>query len=208
MYEFIADLDGYFCERYEGYDKLSVLPGYKMPLMQASEVDDFGRTRTYTLPANTMRLSKQEKKEEILKELKARMCDLTFSFSFAPQSLLARIKGKFSKYAGYKHLEKMLAKYDFSDADGLESLVIDEEIWRGIRKNKYLPTKNLLLSLALAAHFSFDDTKNLLYLYGYGWDYSVVKDVVIGYLLQQKVYNPAMREAALSEYKVDNLFLK
>ena len=56
------DFDGYFCEKYANYDKLCVLPGYKMPLMQASEVDAFGRTRAYTLPADTMRLALQEKK--------------------------------------------------------------------------------------------------------------------------------------------------
>jgi hypothetical protein len=31
---------------------------------------------------------------------------------------------------------------------------------------------------------------------------------VLGYLLEKKVYNPAMVEAALKEYKVDNLFLR
>ena len=43
---------------------------------------------------------------------------------------------------------------------------------------------------------------------GYDFDYSVVKDVVIGYLLEQKAYNLAMREAAFAEYKITNLFLK
>ena len=61
-FEFIADLDEYFCEKYANYDKLCILPGYKMPLMQASKIDEFGRTRTYTLPAETMRLALQERK--------------------------------------------------------------------------------------------------------------------------------------------------
>lgn len=208
MYDFIADLDAFFCEKYAGYDKLSVLPGYKMPLMQASEMDDFGRMRTYTLPANTMRLAAQEKKDEILIELKARMVDTTFSFSFAPQGFFARIKARFSKYGFYKNLDKVLKKYDFSDADALEALSIDEEIWQGIRKNKFLPSKNLIFSLALAAHFSFDDTKALLSLCDFEFDYTIVKDVILCYLFQQKVYNAPMIESALAEYKVDNLFLK
>lgn len=208
MQDFIADLDAFFCEKYEGYDKISILSGYKMPMMQASEVDEFGRTRTYTLPANTMRLAKQEKKTELLAELKNRMVDTTFSFSFAPQSLFARIKARFSKYAFYKNLEKMMKKYDFTDKEALETLTIDEEIWRGIRKGKFLPSKNLVLSLALAAHMSFDDTQALLSLAGFEWDFAVVKDVILCYLLQQKVYNSAMREQALSEYKVSNLYFK
>ena len=208
MYDFIADLDAYFCEKYAGYDKLSVLPGYKMPLMQGSETDEFGRVRTYTLPANTMRLATQEKKDEILAELKNRMVDVTFSFSFEPMSLFARIKARFSRYGFYKNLAKILTKYDFSDEDALEVLSIDKEVWQGIRKNKFLPSKNLIFSLALAAHVSFDDTKALFYLCGFEFDYTIVKDVVICYLLQQKVYNAPMIEQALTEYKVSNLFLK
>ena len=208
MFDFIADLDAFFCEKYAGYDKISILPGYKMPLMQASEMDEFGRMRTYTLPADTMRLAAQEKKEELLAELKSRMADTTFSFSFAPQSFFAQIKARFSKFSVYKNLEKILKKYDFSDADALEALSIDQEIWQGIRKGKFLPSKNLIFSLALAAHFSFDDTKALLSLCDFTFDYTVVKDVIICYLLEQKVYNSEMREQALKEYKVSNLFLK
>ena len=84
MYEFIADLDEYFCEKYANYDRLCVLSGYKMPLMQTSTVDEFGRTRAYTLPAETMRLALQENKADLLKQLKSRMTDATFSFSFRP----------------------------------------------------------------------------------------------------------------------------
>ena len=156
-----------------------------MPVMQASKVDEFGRTRTYTLPANTMRLAAQEKKAELLAELKNRMVDTTFTFSFAPQGFFARLKARFSKYAFYKNLERMMKKYDFTDAEAAEALSIDEEIWRGIRKGKFLPSKNLIFSIALAAHMSFDDTQALLALAGFEWDFAVVKDVILCYLLQQ-----------------------
>ena len=208
MNEFILDLDAYFCEKYEGYDKLSILPGYKMPLMQASEMDDFGRTRTYTLPANTMRLATQEKKDEILAEFKKRICDLTFSFSFRPVGFFGRMKAKFSQNAFYKTLTVVMATYDVKDADVLEALDVSEEIWGKIRKGTFLPTKNLLHSFALFAHLSFEDAHRLLLLAGYDFDYAVVKDVIISYLLEQKAYNITMREAAFNEYKITNLFLK
>ena len=208
MHDFIVDLDAFFCEKYAGYDKISILPGYKMPVMQASKVDEFGRTRTYTLPANTMRLAAQEKKTELLAELKNRMVDTTFTFSFAPQGFFARLKARFSKYAFYKNLERMMRKYDFTDAEAAEALSIENEIWRGIRKGAFLPSKNLIFSIALAAHMSFDDTQALLALAGFEWDFAVVKDVILCYLLQQKVYNAPMIERALTEYKIGNLFLK
>ena len=36
MFDFITDLDEYFCEKYANYDKLCVLNGYKMPVMPQS----------------------------------------------------------------------------------------------------------------------------------------------------------------------------
>lgn len=208
MYDFISDLDGYFCETYANYDKLCILPGYVMPVMQRSEVREDGRTYAYTLPAETMRLATQEKKDEILAELKKRMTDMTFSFSFRPYGFFAKIKNRFSKYAFCKNLKKMLEKYGISEADAHEALDVSDEIWKGILKGNFEPTKNLLYSLALTAQLSYDDTCALMRLCGYSFNFADVKDVVISYLLQQKVYNRGMIEAALQEYKVTNLFIK
>lgn len=207
MYDFIADLDGYFCEKYANYDKLCILPGYKMPLMQASSVDEFGRTRSYTLPADTMRLALQEKKAELLVALKEKMTDVTFSFSFQPMGLFARLTSKYSKNGFTKNFARILAKYGITEEMALSNLDISKEIWENICKGKFLPSKNLIFSLALTAQFSFDDTEELLAYIFEEFDYSIVKDVVISYLLNNRVYNPEMINAALKEYKVSNLFI-
>lgn len=208
MYDFIADLDEYFCEKYANYDKLCILPDYKMPLMQASEVREDGRTYAYTLPANTMRLALQEKKNEILATLKTKMTDVTFSFSFRPVGIFLRIRSKFSKYAVYKNLKVIMEKYNLTDAEVLETVDVSEEIWKGIRSGKFLPSKNLVYTVGIVGHFSHDDVSALLSLCGYEFDYTVVKDVVMSYIFTNKVFNPAMLERALNEYKVTNLFLK
>lgn len=208
MFEFISDLDEYFSKEYAGYDKLSVLPGYKMPMMQATKVDEFGRTISYTLPPDTMALSKQENKEALLEALKERMVDKTFSFSFSILSFWGRIKQFFSKYGLAKNLKKMLAKYGVKDEDVLAQIDIAPEIWKGIRKGVFLPTKNLIFSLGLTLQMSYTDVNALLNLCDYFFDHTIVKDVVIEYLLSRKIYNPAMVQAALEEYKVANLFIK
>lgn len=208
MDEFILQLDEYFCEKYANYDKLCLLPGYKMPLMQASEIRADGRTYAYTLPAETMSLSRQEKKAEILAVLKGRMVDVTFSFSFRPIKLFTRIKNLFSKYAAYKTLDKLMQKYKFTDEGALTNLNVSAEIWKGIRRNKYLPSKNLIFSLGIAGQFSFEDVQTLLRLCGYNFDFTYVKDVVLSYLFKEKVFNSAMLARAFEEYKVANLFLK
>ncbi len=208
MYDFLTDLDGYFCEKYANYDKLCVLPGYKMPLMQTSKVDEFGRTRAYTLPASTMRLAAQEKKNELLAELKNRMVDTTFSFSFEPLSFFKRIKNKTSKFGFIKPFRIILNKYGLTEESAGEGLTVSKEIWRGICKGKFLPTKNLVLSFALTAQLSMEDTEMLLYVCNSRFDYAIPKDVVISYLLSNKVYNSGMVAAALQEYKIANLFIE
>lgn len=208
MYDFMHDLDDYFCETYENYDKVVLLPGYKMPVMQASEVREDGRTYAYTLPSSTMRLAKQENKESLLAAFKERCVDASFSFSFRVQSLFARFRDKFSKYAFYKAFAKTRAKYDLSDEDFLNATTCLPEVWKGICSGKYLPTKNFLFTFALVAQISFDDMKGLLRLAGYEFDYKQVADVVLSYLLSSRVYNGEMVARALAEYKVENLFLK
>ncbi len=208
MYDFIVDLDEYFCEKYANYDRLCVLPGYKMPMMQASCLDEFGRTKTYTLPASTMRLAAQEKKAELLALLKARMADPTFSFSFRPLSLVASLRHKFSKHGFTKYFKQLLKKYGLTEQTAAEGLDVSEEIWKKICKGKFLPSKNLILSFALTAQIAFDDVEDMLLLCEEGFDYSLVKDVVLSYLLVSRVYNPVMVKKALDEYKVSNLFIK
>ena len=207
MFDFIADLDNYFCEKYANYDKLCVLPGYRMPKMHASEVRADGRTYAYTLPASTMRLATQEKKDELLALLKTQITDKTFSFSFNPLGFFARRKNKNPKYGFVKWLEVVLGHYNLTTAEAFECLSIDKEIWNGICKGNYLPSKNLIFSLALGLHFTFEDMENLLSVCGYSLDYAVPKDVVVAYLVQNKVFNPQMRKSAFAEYKVGNLFL-
>lgn len=208
MYDFIADLDEYFCEKYANYDKLCVMEGYRMPKMHASEVRADGRTYAYTLPATTMRLATQEKKSEILAKLKTQIVDKTFSFTFVPLKLSLRMKNKHSKYGFLKTFLGVLAKYNLTTEDVGAQLEISPEIWQGICKGNYFPTKNLLFTIALTSHLTIEDLKVLLALCDYEIDYATEKDVVVCYLLEQKVFNRPMQQSALEEYKVGNLFFK
>ncbi len=208
MYDFINDLDNYFCERYANYDKLCVLEGYRMPKMQATRTDEFGGTFAYTLPADTMRLALQENKDALLKTLKGKIVDKTFSFSFRPIGLFRRMGNLFSKTAPSKVFKQVLKGYQMTAEEAGELLTIDKAIWKKIVKGQFAMTKNTVLSLAIAGHFSVEDTDKLLELYGYEVDYTVEKDVVVAYLLKEKIFARPMVEAAFAEYKVENLFIK
>ena len=208
MFDFIADLDAFFCEKYANYDKLCVLPGYKQPMMQATRINENGTVYAYTLPMNTMRLALQENKEELLKELKTRLVDNTFSFSFIPYGFFQKIRLRFAQDSFHKTLLAFLGKNNLTvDAVG-EELNVSKEVWMKICNGKFAPTKNMIFSIALAAHLSFEDTDALMATIGFEWDDSIAKDVVMRYLLQQRVYNREMIDCALKEYRIENLFLK
>ena len=134
MYDFLIDLDEFFCEKYANYDKLCILPGYKMPMMQASEVREDGRTYAYTLPAETMRLGLQEKKAELLTELKNRMVDTTFSFSFRIHGFWARKKAWFSKLFSLMWALFKIIFYTFLSNNINKELIIYYFYWKIIIK--------------------------------------------------------------------------
>lgn len=206
MLDFIADLDEYFCEKYANYDRLCVLKGYRMPKMQDSRVDEFGRTYAYTLPAETMRLALQENKTELLAELKEKLHDRTFSFSFVPLSFFARMRSRFGKYGFWRVFRAVAERNKLSFDEIGKSLNVEEKIWKRIANGRFAPTKNLLFTIALTSHLSMQDTTLLFACAGYEWNYAEVKDVVLSYLLDRKAFNRSMVETALREYKVENLF--
>ncbi len=208
MYDFLVDLDNFFCEKYENYDKLCILPGYRMPTMQATRLDEYGRTYAYTLPPETMRLALQEKKEEILAELKKKLEDDTFSFSFYTLNPFQRFKNSFAKLSLRKLLKGILDRVRMSEAEVGELLAIPEEVWKGICKGKFLPTKNLIFSLALVCHLTVEDVNVLFNACDIEWDFTIPKDVVLAYLLQTKIYGEEMIAVALAEYKIRNLFMR
>lgn len=207
-FDFLEDLDEYFCEKYADYDRICILKGYQMPKMQTTERREDGTDYSYTLPASTMRLAAQKNKADLLRQLKEKMTDTTFSFTFHPVGFFSRIKNRFEKNSFEKLLPKVLAKYNTGEADAGRLLDIDADVWSRICKGVYAPTKNLVFSLALAAHVSFADACDLLAVCGFEFDYALVKDTVISYLLSKSIFNAEMVKAALEEYKVSNLFIK
>ena len=208
QFEFLQDLDAFFCEKYANYDRLCVLPGYRMPKMQDTATDAFGRRYSYTLPAETMSLSKQENKEEILAELKTRLSDKNFSFSFRPLSFFQRISDTFARDNFRKRLQEVCGRHRVQPKDVADGLEIDSKIWKRICNGEFYPSKNLVLALGLSGHFSYRETKALLQICGYDFEFESILDTVVSYLLVKEIYNLAMVDAAFAEYKLLPLPIK
>lgn len=203
---FLSDLDDYFCENYANYDKLCVIEGYRVPKMQATERREDGRLYSYTLPASTMRLAKQENRAEILEVLKSKIKDKNFSFSFEPAGFFTRLL-KYKKYSFKSILSEVLRKSSVTAEELGAELSIDQKIWKKICSGDYLPTKNLIFSIALIARTTYEDACDLLATCGMEFDYTLEREVVVSYLLKQKIFNKDMMQAAFAEYSVSNLFI-
>lgn len=207
-FDFLNDLDDYFCEKYADYDKLCVLKGYVMPKMQTTRLLPDGREYAYTLPASTMRLADQPNKNALLASLKQSICEPDFSFSFRPLPFWEHLRTRFSKKSFRKTLFAVLSRKNLTFDDVFPLLSVDRKTWDRIVCGAYYPTKNMLYSVAFAAHLSFGDVTELMNVCGFSFDYTRVKDTVISYLFSREVFNGGMVCAALSEYKVEGLFLK
>ena len=208
MFDFIADLDEYFCETFANYDMICGLPGYRMPHMQGTKTDEYGRSFAYTLPKNTMRLALQEDKAQLLATLKTRLLERDFCFSFRVTGWTQILKHRFFKRGFRKTFERVAKRNGMTFDGAFEGVALSPKVIKGLKSGEFLPTKTLLFSVALAAHWSVEDVTELMHACQCDWDNAHQKDVVVQYLLQQRIFNPQMIQAAFDEYKVRHIFLE
>lgn len=202
-YDFIRALDEYFCSRYADYTRICATEGYKMP-----DLIHIGRDGNVSrLDSAQMRFIHQENCAQLLDTFKDSLADTDFTFHFSFVSIFERVKDRFRKYTFAKLLPKLLGKHDTVQSAG-EKLDIDEKFWNGIVKGRLYPEKNTVLALALVCRLSVKEATDLLAVSGFSFDDTCVRDIVVEYLLTQKIYNEEMRDAALREYRIENLPIK
>jgi hypothetical protein len=152
-----------------------------------------------------MRLCNQENKESILAALKSSLVDTGFTFTFYVPSLWARLKAKRSKQVFYKLLPVVLSHAKITLEEAGKKLTVDEKYWKKICKGALIPEKNTVFALALTCRMSLTDANELLTVCGYTLSTDKVCDVVVGYLLEQQIFNEEMRDRCLVEYKITSL---
>ncbi len=198
---YLNGLDEYFCANFSGYVRISALEGYKMP-----EMLTVGRDGNITRrPSEDMRLCYRENCAELLAQLKKGLADTDFTFSFRFRSVRERFHDRFDKYTFAKVLPAVLARCDETPQSAGEKLSIEPRFWQMIVKGKLYPEKNTLFALALVCRMSVTDINNLLKVCGFRLEQDNVRDTVVGYLLEQKIFNEEMRDKCLAEYKITGL---
>lgn len=159
-------------------------------------------------PLPPWRLAAQKQPEVLLAELKEGLCGSVLLFFLQAAVFFRRIRNKFSKNSFHAILPNVLARRNLTKESAGELLAVDGKVWQRICSGRYLPTKNLLFSLALAAGMSFDDLSEMMAACELALDYATVKDTVLAYLVTRGIQNREMIDAAIKEYKIENLFLK
>ncbi len=201
MESYLAALDEYFCARYSDYVKLSALEGYEMPevLYVAKDGNIVRRD------PSVMRLTGQAKREELLARLKKNAGDVNFTFGYAFIPFSDKFKNPLRKGTFSKLLPAALHACGETAESAGEKLEIEPRFWKKIVKGSLYPEKNLILALALVCAMPIKIATELLASRGFFFDPENVRDVVVEYLLQNGVTNPAMRDRCLAEYNLTSL---
>ena len=203
MYPFLEDLDEYFCAQYAKTIAVLSIPGYVVP-PEGWRADRYSTEEP--LPEN-MRLSHQPNKRDLLARFKASYVDKDFSCSFRALTAGERWENLRAKRTLRHALVEYLKRHGEDAHSFFEKIGLNGEIWKGILAGKYYPAKKTLFAIAAAAGMSISECRELLSLCGERFSSEEVSDVVMCYLLNYRIFNPVMMQAAFDEYGVKNILL-
>ena len=200
----IDALDEFFCAQYSDYVRISAIEGYAMPDVVYVGSDG----NVHRRDSSCMRLAHQPEKEKILAELKSTLADTDFAFNFSFVPVFHRFRARFGQNSFARLLPKVLSHVGETVESAGEKLDIEKKFWQMIAKGRVYPSKNLVLALALTSRLQTEDVNLLLSTLEFRLEDDNVRDVVVQFLLSQKIFNDEMRNACLKEYKIENLPIK
>lgn len=200
----LSSLDEYFCAHYSDYVRLSALEGYVMPDVVYVAPDGNVARRD----PSCMRLCYQKDPASLLEALKASLADTEFTFSFAFVPIRDRFRERFGKNSFSHVLPGILHRCGETAESAGAKLAIEPRFWNKIVRGTLLPEKNTVLALALVCRMSTRDATDLFAACGFTLQDDSVRDVVVRYLLEQKIFGEELRDACLSSYKITNLPIK
>ncbi len=191
MENVISALDEYFCAHFTDYVRLSAIEGYKMPALLSADGD-----RSYLL------LKNQKECAAILAEFKEGLVDTDFTFSFRFRPVRDRIADPFRKFTFAKVLKNVFTRAG-ETAEGVgERLTIDPAYWKKIAAGKLYPELPTVLAVVLLVGARPEEVQSLLNVCGFTLRDDCVRDVVVRYLLEQRVFSVPLILACLKEYRV------
>lgn len=198
--DFLSDLDEYFVKKYSNRSKLSAIPGFEIPVAREEE--------NFIVPPEKYKLSNQKNCSELLKVFKGNLIDKDFSFDIVEVKFKQRIKDIRRNDVFYRIFPDACKKYSVDRDNLYTEFTVSEEVWKSVIKGKYYPSKNLILAIILACGINFRDGGILLGSCGYEYDFESVRDCVVSYLVEYKIFNRSLIEKAFEEYSITSIPLK
>ncbi len=199
--DYLNALDDYFSAEYSDYAAIGAIEGYDMPELLYVAPDGNVARRD----SSRMRLCYQRERDALLERFKRGLTDTEFTFSFSFPRFFERLRDLRGHKSFHKLLPAVLARCGETAEGAGEKLAIEPRFWRKMVKGRLYPEKGTILALALVCHMQAQDAELLLASRGMAFEKDSVRDVVVEYLIEQRVFNEEMRDRCLSEYSVVNL---
>lgn len=107
-------------------------------------------------------------------------------------SITKKLKDTFglTKNPFAEYLWKLVDEKGMTDVETYKKAHLDRRIFSKIRNEKnYMPSKRTILAIAIALECDSKETNTLLHRAGYHLSSSSKEDVVIGYFIENKIYD-------------------
>ncbi len=203
---FLADLDAYFCKNYSNFDLICALPSYE-PVTVAMLLRSGNRvTEGENGVSERRKLCYQPQCEKLLQEFKERFVDGSFTYSFRVAPARERFAALFRRRSrGGALLLKTIASYGEDAASVPEKLGVSAYVWKKIVRGSFLPEKVLLFKLCLLLGVRQKESLALLKTFGAYYDFADARDVVVRYLIDYRVFNRDMIDAAFEAFNLNKI---
>ena len=120
------------------------------------------------------------------------------------ESLKFLIMDKFSKSEKPKtfasHLLELIKTQQLNEIDVYKAANIDRKLFSKVRHSSYHPSRKTAIALAFALHLSYEQTKQLVGLAGYGFSSDNKADLIIHFCLENHIYDLMQVNELLDEY--------
>lgn len=120
------------------------------------------------------------------------------------ESLKFLIMDKFSKSEKPKtfasHLLELIKTQQLNEIDVYKAANIDRKLFSKVRHSSYHPSRKTAIALAFALHLSYEQTKQLVGLAGYGFSSDSKADLIIHFCLENHIYDLMQVNELLDEY--------